>query len=148
MVYIVMSRPLKPFPASMFANYKLKIRHFLVFDFFCNEAQPDDTGWVFIDNKKIVRWMKERWDLKIDSPKPYLSTLAEYGYIEFIHNDGYKSALQRASGVIDYEVKVLEGSWEAKEPPKRPDYYNDPDYKKQYNLRRAAKKRAKTVHSI
>ena len=81
----------KPFPLSMYENFKLKSRHLLLFDLFCRHIDCEEDGWIFTNSRELSRLFREVNGFKIEAVTPMLNVLQEYNYIELIHNRGYRS---------------------------------------------------------
>jgi hypothetical protein len=77
--------------------------------------EASDDGWIFTNSKDIIRLVKQINGVSIEAITPILNALKEFGYIELIWNDGYRSAAERFWGKTDYEVKILDSAWEEKE---------------------------------
>jgi len=110
----------KPFPLSMFDNYKFKPRHFLLFDLFCRHLDCEEDGWIFTNSKELSHLFREVNGFKIEAVTPMLTVLQEYDYIELIHNQGYRSAQERKQGKTDYEIRVSDRAFDEREPVRNP----------------------------
>jgi hypothetical protein len=105
----------KPFPLSMYENAKIKPRHIFVFDLLCRHFDAEDDNWIFTNSLDIIRLFHKINGFKIETVTPILNMLKQYGYIELIHNIGYRSVDERRMGKTDYEIKISDSAWEPKE---------------------------------
>jgi len=110
----------KPFPVSMYENYKFKPRHFLMFDLFCRHIDCEEDGWIFTNSREIIRLFREVNGFKIEAVTPVLSVLHEYDYIELIHNQGYRSAQERKLGKTDYEIRISDNAFTDRDVVRHP----------------------------
>lgn len=127
----------KPFPESFYENFKIKPRHVFVFDVLCRHLDQEEDGWIWTDSKRIVELVKIHNGLRIEVVTTLLLMLKEYGYIDLVYNDGFRSVSERVGTKTLYQIRILESAWAPKPRVIAP--LMDPEIRKaRYYARRAA----------
>ena len=110
----------KPFPLSIFENFKFKPRHVFVFDVLCRHLDCDSEGWIKTDSKEIIHLVREHNGLKIEAVTPIMHSLKEFGYIDLISNGNHRSIEERTWARTDYSVRINSNAWDDKEAVRAP----------------------------
>lgn len=112
-----MSKPhaYKPFPLSLFENFRLKPRHVFVFDVLCRHLDADAEGWIKTNSKEIIRLVKTHNGLTIEAVTPIMNTLVEFGYVDLISNGNHRSVEERTWAKTDYQIRINVNAWDPKE---------------------------------
>jgi hypothetical protein len=126
----------KPFPGSLFDNSYLKPRHVFVFDVLCRHIEAEEDGWIMTNSKELINLVREHNGIKIEAVTPCVKFLQQYGYIELVHNDGYRSVLERAWAKTDYEIRILDSAWDSKVAVRNP--LKDPAIRRERTLAKKA----------
>ena len=105
----------KPFPKSLFDNFKIRPRHIFIFDVLCRHLDADAEGWIKTDSKEIIKLVREHNGLKVEAITAVLCTLKDNGYITMIWNQGERSASERTWTKTDYQIRITPDAWEDKE---------------------------------
>jgi hypothetical protein len=108
-----------------------------VFDVLCRHLDQEEDGWIWTDSKRIVELVKIHNGLRIEVVTTLLLMLKEYGYIDLVYNDGFRSFSERVGTKTLYQIRILESAWSPKPRVIAP--LMDPEIRKaRYYARRAA----------
>jgi len=108
-----------------------------VFDVLCRHMDCDAEGWISTDSKEIIKLVKDHNGIKIEAITPIMNTLKEFGYVELIWNEGFRSVAERFWCKTDYRVRVSDTAWDSKEPVRAP--LHDPARRKALYYAKKAK---------
>jgi hypothetical protein len=129
----------KPFPKSLFDEFGLKPRHYIVFWSLYNDLCIGDEYWVYFTRQDLARNLKKHNPgFQLTNLSAVLQTLSDYDYIES-RLLGDRSI---GTGIQAYEIRIHPQAWTKVGPKKRP-----PEIQIRYNERRKARELAKSLSS-